>query len=128
MTIDRVLSRPRRRAAVSLSSPATADEPVEQLDRAVEIIHRVTRALPDAVLDREELIAISGLLTQISGALLTFTDRLSAPVHHYDRARTTQPGADTTPHPDATGMLRDCRSSYVAASNSARAFHAAIKR
>lgn len=113
---------------MSLSSPAAGGEPVEQLDRAVELINRVTRALPEAVLDREELIAISGLLTQISGALLTFTERLIAPVHHYDRTRSVDEKTDAARRSSATPLLRDCRSSYVAATTSARAFHATLKR
>ncbi|MGH3905379.1 MAG: hypothetical protein ACRDTE_14495 [Pseudonocardiaceae bacterium] len=118
--------RPRRRAEVSLSSPDASSEPVEQLDRAVEIIHRVTRALPGRVLSREELIALGGLLTQISGALLTFTDLLIAPVHHYDRTRTVR--AETAVTTQATLLLRECRDSYLAAGTSAREFHADIKR
>lgn len=130
--IDGVLSQQRRRAAVSLSLPVVDEGPVEHLDQAVEIIHRVTRALPETVLNREELIALGGLLTQISGALLTFTDLLIAPVHHYDRTRAVRQPTDTTTTAQrlqaATTSLLNCRNSYLAASTSARAFHADIKR
>lgn len=127
---DKVMSRPRRRSEVSLSSPDAGGEPVEQLDRAVEIIHRATRGLPGTVLSREELIALGGLLTQISGALLTFSELLLAPVHHYDhiRAGNDNADADSARLPTATALLRDCRNSYHTASVSARAFHADIKR
>ncbi len=128
--MDRVTSRPRRRSEVSLSSPEASNEPVEQLDRAVEILHGVSRALPETVLSPEELIALGGLLTQISGALLTLTELLIAPVHHYDRTRVRDENTDTkTPQtPTATTLLQDCRNSYVDASAAARAFHADIKR
>jgi hypothetical protein len=127
---DRVASRPRRRSEVSLSSPDAGNEPVEQLDRAVEIIHRATRGLPGTVLSREELIALGGLLTQISSALLTFSELLLAPVHHYDRIRAGNDSTDTaTPRrPTATALLRDCRNGYHTASVAARAFHADVKR
>ena len=127
---DRTMSRPRRRTAVSLSSPDAGCQLVEQLDRAVEIIHRATRSLPGAVLSREELIALGGLLTQISGALLTFSELLLAPVHHYDRIRGESAGTTATaPHPPtSTALLRDCRNSYHAAGVAACAFHADIKR
>ena len=126
---DQVVSRPRRRTEVSLSSPDAGCEPVEQLDRAVEIIHRATRGLPGTVLSREELIALGGLLTQISGALLTFSELLLAPVHHYDRIRGEHDNTDATARhrPTATALLRDCRNSYHAAGVSARAFHADLK-
>lgn len=117
--------RQRRRTEVSLSSPEASSEPVEQLDRAVEIIHRVTRALPGRVVGREELIALGGLLTQISGALLTFTDLLIASVDHYERTRAVH---DTDVTTQATLLLRECRNSYLAAGASAREFHADIKR
>jgi hypothetical protein len=50
--------------------PITSSDTVDLLDRAVEIVHQINRALPNTALDREELIAVGGLLTQISGALL----------------------------------------------------------
>ncbi len=106
--------------------PDASSEPVEQLDRAVEIIHRVTRALPGRVLGREELIALGGLLTQVSAALLTFTDLLIPAVHHYDRTRTAHDDTEVTTQ--ATLLLRECRNSYLAAGTSAREFHADIKR
>lgn len=127
---DQVMSRPRRRGAVSLSSPQLGTEPVGQLDRAVEILHRVTRELPERALSREELIALGGLLTQLSGALVTLTDMLIAPAHHHDRIRTMTDGTDctVTERPTATALLRDCRNSYHAACLSARAFHSGIRK
>lgn len=126
---DKAMSHPRRRNEVSLSSPDVGSEPIEQLDRAVEIIHLATRGLPGTVLSREELIALGGLLTQISGALLTFSELLLAPVHHYDRIRAGTDHVDAAPRrPTATALLRDCRNSYHAAGVSARAFHADLKR
>ncbi|MGH3814611.1 MAG: hypothetical protein ACRDUV_19550 [Pseudonocardiaceae bacterium] len=118
---------PRRRSEVSLSSPEASSGPVEQLDRAVEILHGVSRALPETVLSPEELIALGGLLTQISGALLTLTELLIAPVHHYDRTRVPDENTDIKT-PTAATLLRDCRNSYIDASAAARAFHADIKR
>ncbi|MGH3976207.1 MAG: hypothetical protein ACRDS9_23220 [Pseudonocardiaceae bacterium] len=122
--------RPRR--ALSVSLPADSD-PVAELDRLVEIFYQVNRTLPKTVLSREELIALGGLLTQISGALLTLTDLLSAPTHHYDRTLLLSEVADATPAqqlqlPTPTGSLRNCRDSYLAAYAYARAFHAGLKR
>ena len=88
------------------------------------LIHAVSRTLPTAVLDRDELIALGGLLTQISGALLTLTERLTAPVHHYDRTRATDPAGLGR----AILLLRKCQNSYQAANASAREFHAEIRR
>lgn len=126
---DRTLSRHRHhhRAALSLSQPPSRDEPVEQLDRAIDNLHRVNRALPETVLDREGLIALGGLLTQISGALLTLTELLLPPAHHHDRTRAHGEYTDATRRP-AAALLCDCRSSYLAAHASARAFHADLKR
>jgi hypothetical protein len=125
------ITRQRRRSAVSVSSPITTDDPVDQLDRVVEILHQVNRALPKTVLDREELIALGGLLTQISGALLMFTDLLSAPAHHCNRAQLRRADTEVTPtqqQPAATSLLRDCRDGYLAAYTSARTFHADLRR
>jgi hypothetical protein len=125
------LSGRRRRTAVSVLLPVASSEPVEQLDHAIEAIHRINRALPKTVLGREELLAIGGLLTQVSSALLTLTDLLSAPAHHYDRTRLRRTDAGTTstqPPAAATKLLQNCRNGYLAASNSARAFHADLKR
>jgi hypothetical protein len=125
------ITRQRRRAAVSMSSPLATNDPVDQLDRVVEILHQVNRALPKTVLDREELIALGGLLTQISGALLMFTDLLSAPAHHCDRAQLRRADTEVTPtqqQPAATSLLRDCRDGYLAAYTSARTFHADLRR
>ncbi len=129
MTIG--ISGHRRRSAVSVSSSVTSSDPVEQLDQVVEAFHQVSRALPKTALDREELIALGGLLVQITDALLTLTDLLGAPAHHYDRTRLLRAGADVTPAkrlPAATNLLRDCRDGFVAAYTSARAFHADLRR
>jgi hypothetical protein len=124
------IARQRRRSAVSVSSPITTNDPVNQLDRVVEILHQVNRALPKTVLDREGLIALGGLLTQISGALLTFTDLLSVPAHHCDRAQLRRADIEVIPtqQPAATSLLRDCRDGYLAAYTSARTFHAGLRR
>ncbi len=125
------ISSHRRRTAVSMSLPVTSSDPVDQLDRVIETFHQINRALPKAVLSREELIALGGLLTQINGALLTLTDLLSVPAHHYDRARLRHADAYATPAqppPAATSLLRDCRDGYLAAYTSARAFHADLRR
>ncbi|MGH8918049.1 MAG: hypothetical protein ACRD0H_06875 [Actinomycetes bacterium] len=125
------ISNRRRRTTVSVSSSVTSSDPVDQLDRVVDAFHQVNRALPQKVLGHEELIALGGLLTQVSGALLTLTDLLSAPAHHYERTRL--PRVDTGVPPaqqplGATGLLRDCRDSYLAAYTSARALHANLRR
>ena len=125
------ISRQRRRTAVSVSLPTTTNDPVDQLDRVVEILHQVNRALPKTVLGREELIALGGLLTQVSSALLTLTDLLSGPTHHYDRAQLRRANTKTTPtkpQPAATSLLRDCRDGYLVAYTSARTFHASLRR
>lgn len=126
--INRAVSGPRRRTEVSLSSPEVSSEPVEQLDQAVELLHRVTREMSARPLGPEELIALGGLLTQISAALLTFTDMLIAPVRHYDRIRTAGTEATTPQGPTANTLLRDCRNSYHAAGLAARSLHADLKR
>ncbi len=121
----------RRRTAVSVSSQVTSSDPVEQLDRIVETVHHVNRALPKTVLGREELIALGGLLIQISGALLTLTDLLGAPAHHYDRTRLRRADIDTPSArrlPAATSLLRDCRDGFLTAYTSARAFHADLRQ
>ncbi|MGH3777301.1 MAG: hypothetical protein ACRDRR_16495 [Pseudonocardiaceae bacterium] len=125
------LSHPRRRTAVSMSLPVASSDPVEQLDHVVDAFHRVNRALPKTALSREELIALAGLLTQISAALLTFTDLLNAPAHHYDRTRLRRVDNDSTPTQrlrGAVSLLRDCRDGFRAAYASARAFHADLRR
>ncbi len=121
----------RRRAAVSVSLPIASGDPVEQLDRVVETVHHINRALPKTVLGREELLALGGMLIQISGALLTLTDLLSVPAHHYDRTRLRRADANSTPVqrlPAATSLLRDCRDGFLAAYTSARGFHADLRR
>ncbi|MGQ0776032.1 MAG: hypothetical protein ACT4NY_16685 [Pseudonocardiales bacterium] len=123
------VSSHRQRAAVSLS--IASSEPVEQLDHAVDALHRVNRALPRAALGREELIALGGLLTQISGALLTLADLLSGPAQDYDSTRLLRAEADalrTGRLPSASTLLQDCRNGFFAAGASARAFHADLRR
>ena len=126
------ISKHRRRTAVSRSYAVTTSDPVELLDRVLETFHQVNRALPKRVLTREELVALGGLLTQVSGALLTLTDLLNAPAHHYDRTRVLHANTDTTPatRPPAaaTSLLRDCRDGFLVAYTSARAFHADLRR
>lgn len=58
--------------------PSISSDPIIQLTRVIEIFHLVNRVLTTTALGREELIALGGLLSQISGALLTLTDLLSA--------------------------------------------------
>jgi hypothetical protein len=114
-----------------MSLPVASSDPVEQLDHVIDVFHRVNRALPKTVLSREELIALAGLLTQISAALLTFTDLLSAPAHHYDRTRLHRVDIDNTPAQrlrGAVSLLRNCRDGFRAAYTSARAFHADLRR
>jgi hypothetical protein len=121
----------RRRAAVSVASPVVSNDLVEQLDLIVETVHHVNLTLPRIVLGWDELLAVGGLLTQINGALLTFTDLLSAPVHHHDRRQLGQTDPDSTPVqrlPVATSLLRDCQDGFLAAYTSARAFHADLRR
>ncbi len=108
----------------------TSSDAVALLDRVLEAVHQVNRALPKAVLGREELIALGGLLTQIGGALLTLADLMSAPIHHYDRTR-LRANTHTTaaqPPPAASRLLRECRDGFLAAYPAARAFHAALRR
>ena len=88
-----------------------------RIDRPPFSDPRVREAF-DLALDREELITLGGLLTQISGALLMFTDLLSAPAHHCDRAQLHRADTEVTPtqqQPAATNLLRDCRDGYLAA-------------
>jgi hypothetical protein len=125
------ISGQRRRTVVSMSRSVTSSDPVEQLDRIIETFHHINRALPKTVLGREELIALGGLLTQISAALLTLTDLLGAPTHHYDRTRLLRADIDTTlakQLPVATSLLRDCRDGFLVAYTSARAFHADLRQ
>jgi hypothetical protein len=125
------ISSRRRRAAVSVSLPVVNSDPVEQLDQIVETFHHVNRALPRTVVGREELIALGGLLIQVSGALLTLTDLLSVPAQHCDRTQLRRADIGTTPAtrlPAATGLLRGCRDGVLAAYTSARAFHADLRR
>jgi hypothetical protein len=110
------ITRHRRRATLSISSPVHGSDPIEQLDHVADILNKVNRGLPLTPLGRAELIPIGGLLAQISGALVTVTDVLSAPVQDCDRTRA------------ATRLLRDCRAGYLAAHSCAQALHADLKR
>ncbi|MGH8572382.1 MAG: hypothetical protein ACREX8_07390 [Gammaproteobacteria bacterium] len=125
------ISGRRRRTAVSMSLQLTGSDSVDQLDQIVEILHQVNRTLPKTVLDREELIALGGLLTQINSALLTLIDLLGTPTHHYVRTRLPRADTDAISEPrppSATSLLRDCRDGYLAAYTSARALHADLRR
>ncbi|MGH3985718.1 MAG: hypothetical protein ACRDTZ_00165 [Pseudonocardiaceae bacterium] len=114
----------RRRPTVSVSSPVT-DDPVARLDEVVEACLRVNRVLPGRVLGREELIAVAGLLTQVSAALVRLTDLLGPAVAYQDRVRCLRvAGGDPASGP----ALVDCRDGYVAAWRAARALHAGLKR
>jgi hypothetical protein len=131
LTDHRVLSY-RRRRPVSLSAPSAGVvpagvEPAEQLDRAVEVIHRANRALAAAVPERDELVALGGLLTQISGALGTITERLLTSVHRHDRGSAINNCPEGIRSQTAADLLRDCRNSYRAACASALALHAHLK-
>ncbi|MGH3885162.1 MAG: hypothetical protein ACRDSZ_01105 [Pseudonocardiaceae bacterium] len=121
----------RRRSTVSVSLPVVSSDPVAQLDLIVETVHHVNRALSKTVLDREELLAVGGLLIQINGALLTFIGLLSVPTHHYDRTRLRRTNNATTAAqrpPAAASLLQECRDGVFAAYTSARAFHADVRR
>lgn len=125
------ISSRRRRSAVSLSMPVTSNDPIGQLDRAVEILHQANRALPGTALGSKELTALGGLLTQISSALLALTDQLSAPAQRYDRAQlhcaSVDPGR--TPRPLAVaGSLQNCRDGIRATYLAARAFDADLRQ
>lgn len=100
----------------AVTSPVDNNDPVQQFDHVVDILNQVNRVLPLTAVGREELIALGGLLTQISGALLEVTDLLGAAAQHPDRTRV------------ATRLLQDCRDSYVTAHTGARVFHADLKR
>lgn len=128
MSPSTVCGPQRRRREVSLSSWETSSEPVEQLDRAVELIYRLTRELPGSALTRDELTALAGLLTQLGSALLTLTDLLLAPVQHHDRIRSAPGAEDPAGGQQAGTLLRECREGYLAAATSAREFHACIRR
>ncbi|MGH3983793.1 MAG: hypothetical protein ACRDSN_16015 [Pseudonocardiaceae bacterium] len=121
----------RRGTTGAVLMPVTSSDLVAMLDQVLEAVHQVNRALPMAVLGREELIAFGGLLTQIGGALLTLADLMSAPVRHYDRTRIRHADTDTTvvrPPPAASRLLRDCRDGFLAAYRAARACHADLRQ
>jgi hypothetical protein len=121
----------RQRRGVSLSAPGVSGALGEQLSRVSEILDRVNRTLPRrTVTGREELSALGGLLTEISGGLVTLTNLLSASAHHYDRTQVPRAGTDTTAsehRPAPFGLLRDCQDACAAAHAAARAFHAELR-
>ncbi len=125
------VSNRRRRTAVSLSMSAASADPIDQLDRVVETFHQVNRALSSTVLGRTELIALGGLLTQISSALLALTDQLAAPTQHFDRNlphRTYIATTGSSRPAVAGGSLQECRNGIRAAYTAARAFHADLRQ
>ncbi|MGH3631109.1 MAG: hypothetical protein ACRDRL_27155 [Sciscionella sp.] len=127
---NRVLSHYRRRHRVSLSAPPLPIEPidpVEHLDHATEIIHRTNRALTATVPDHDELIALAGLLTQASDALLTLTDLLITSTSRRDRTPTAQNSTNATRSHATIDLLRDCRNSYLTARATAQALHAHLR-
>lgn len=113
--------------AIPAPLPVASSDPVEQLDCALDAIHHVNRALPKTVLGRDELVAIAGLLTQVSSALLTLTDLLSAPAHHCDHTRLRRGDTKAVRPRTATSILRDCRNGYLVAHSAARTFHAHLR-
>ncbi|HET9255017.1 MAG TPA: hypothetical protein VFO16_07425, partial [Pseudonocardiaceae bacterium] len=121
----------RRRAAVSLSmSAAASGDPITQLDWVVETFQQVNQALSKTALGRSELIALGGLLAQISGALLVLTDQLSAATQHYDRTQAHRPwasGAGPSRCVTAGSALQGCREGIRATYLAAQAFRADLK-
>ncbi|MGH8628303.1 MAG: hypothetical protein ACREYC_24575 [Gammaproteobacteria bacterium] len=99
----------------------TTPDPASQLDQMLEACHRVNQALPGLVLGREELIALAGLLTQVSSALVRTTEVLAVSVQYQDRVRRGR----AVP---ATPALWNCRDGYQTAYRSARDLHAGLKR
>jgi hypothetical protein len=126
-----ISSRRRRRVAVSLSAPAPSGDPIDQLDRIVEIFHQVNLALPKSMLGHKELIALGGRLAQISGELLTLIDVLSAPAYYDERTRMGRGDTGVTAVPRSStviGSLRECRDGIFAAYTASRAFRAGLGR
>ncbi|MBV9013020.1 MAG: hypothetical protein JO272_13400 [Pseudonocardiales bacterium] len=81
----------------------------------------------------QELIALGGLLAQISGALLALTDQLSAPTHRYDRIQQRRARTDASGEPEpvaASSTLQNCRdglrTTYAAALAVPHRPHAAL--
>ena len=111
--------------------PAASSDPIDQLDRVVEILHQANRALPSMALGGKELTALGGLLTQISSALLALTDQLSVPAQRYDRAQLHRASIDSggTPRPPAVASsLQNCRYGIRACYLAARAFDAGLRQ
>lgn len=112
----------RRRTKVSVSLQGFIEpDPVSHLDQMLEACHQVNQALPGLVLGREELIALAGLLTQVSGALVRTTELLAMSVQYQDRRHQGRT-MSTTP------ALQSCRDGYQTAYRSARDLHAGLKR
>jgi hypothetical protein len=121
----------RRRATVSLSSPDARNKPAGQLNRAIETFQRVNRSLATTTINGEDLIALSGHLTQISRALLTLTDLLCTSAYHYDDRLPPRHAHTNTPLeqvPTVASLLQDCRDGYAAVYALAQALHAELKR
>lgn len=125
------ISSRRRRSTVSLSTPVTSSDPIDQLDRVVEILQQANRALPAMALGCKELIALGGLLAQISSALLALTDQLSVPTQRYDRAQLHRASIDSggAPRPPAVAnSLQRCRDRIRATYLAAQAFDADLRQ
>lgn len=129
-TMTNGVSRNRRRD-LSLSMPPVSRDPIGQLDRLVEALHQVNRALPTMALGRKELIAFGALLVQINGALLTFTDRLD----HLARLGGRNRPYRTYPDPKeellsaaADTALQNCRRGIRATYAAALTFHADLRQ
>lgn len=123
-------------ALAALLGEARAEPPVSPSPRLTHVMTtgvsgRRRRTTVSFVIDREELIALGGFLTQISGALLALTDLLNSSAHHFDRTQLRRAHPDTTlaeRRPTAASLLRDCRDGYLAAYTSAQALHADLRR
>jgi hypothetical protein len=126
------ISSRRRRAAVSLSVSVTSgDNPADQLDHVVGVLHQVNRALPKAVLGRNELTVLSGFIIQISSALLALTDLLNVPPHYDECTLLRDRNTDTTaaqPPPAITTSLHHCRDGIRTAHTVARALHTDLRQ
>lgn len=125
------MSGRRRRTAVSLSMPVRYSAPIDQLNRVIETLHVANRTLMTAVPTCQELIALSGLLVQINGALLTFTDLLNAPADHHNHAHRPCAGTEATAAPRSPAgdrSLQRCRDAILAAHTASEMFHADVRR
>jgi hypothetical protein len=118
----------RRRRAVSLSMPVTSNDPIEQLNLVIQTFQGVNQILKATVLGREELIALGGLLTPITHALVTFTDLLDTHADRSSRTHPPRPDSDTTAIPAASTSLQHYRDGLLAASTAAQTLRAELKR